>query len=1706
MGFWFHVKSGSLVVLPACVALTVGAAVPKALDCPLDYFKGTALHDADMRGISGKIDEILAQAPAEFEFARTLAKRREGHARNRIADRIEIATRLVHYVTDRHSPEADRRDYELLAYQGACELETIYGYFHAEAELEARRAALAPRRTYDFVRDFGGRGDGVTDNGPAFNRAFSALLESGGNATLTIPDGVFRVAPATSSHKGDAYAFPSWVKAGVRGETKSRPAKDFDGAVHLVATGLSHVTIRGSRRTEIRLSDPTMGGIAFLGCYDTVLKDVFFSYVGNCSTQGEVIDVDAEGEWMKMRRQKGYPDPSSDQFTKAKSFRFTCCRKPDNRFDSGSICICGGAQKIGDDVFKLVPREGASRGNWRKLVPGDRIAVIARYSEGVRGTLVLTDRCAFFGVEGVTVYDAPGQVFVLNGGYAPHLIGCSVRPRPGTDDLVSSNADGFINYGAFGVYAADSTFTRMEDDGCNVGYGGSATVKGLFNVDRADGRIVRVEFPDGRGVFRPEQRVREDPGKLAEFLRNISIGNYSAKCEACVEMAFPGNSGFVARNCAFYENRGMGLQAHAPNSLIENCTMQRLTGPAASINPLIGWGLVSNPHNTLVRNCRAVDCASGFVLSPGGVPKGIDCSQRMIQGIDIVDCSFGGFGERPIAESSASFDIGFDDVRFRLSVTPVTNGVARVISSDAARSIEARQEGDDTHRIVYSYASGPVRSVTVRMRTAADGARRFRLDADLEDGWMLDEADYPIVRVEATPGLNLMFGSTKGGYCTDMADKPQGWHYERTWPSQSVAQFQAVWDSERGTYVGVEDARGHVKQFIGDRTSRGVECFPRALVSVTNRYEQPYDIVMRRVRRPPGGEPLDWHDFAEIYRAWDVRQPWSRKRYCDRTDIPAWMKDAPIMTRFSRQWLDRPEDLRRFAAWWRSAFGTAPSIVAFWGWEKLGTWWGPDYFPCHPSDEAFGKIVGDLAADGFHVFTWPSGYNWCKVIGDRGDGTYDIDLRPAWIEPNVSHLVVNRDGSPYHRDAFWLRFGALTTVCGADAWTQDWWNGLTRELGRRGSDIVQVDQVVAGKLEDCWSTKHGHPAGRGPWMTEAFRSQLKSMVASLRTVRPEGIVGVEEPCEFYNDLVGIQDYRDLESDCDRFAPLYAYLYHDRVPVFQSNPYRDDPFSIAYQAVSGQIPFYRPDFAELDESRPALANGGFENLVDSVRGPSDWDRLIPARLLKGTDRRTALWNFRGANNMGWLGYGVTLDENERHSGRVSLKFDPPAAGGRDDGEPMQVSQTVTGLEPGEYELSAWVRNDAASAPRGSILMGTRAGGELTSVAIPSEAADWTRIASRVKLGNELRIIIWGPAGCRFHVDDLRLEKDGREVRFSGDSPYTVFMKRWIALYRGEGRDFLARGRAIRPPCVSCAKHRFAAREEDAVQVGAFESADGRRALFLANATDVQQHYSAAWNGEAVVGVLGPSDMRMVSNVPVDGAQAHSRTREERSDAEKAGAENFNQRTLEISGGTRGGLRLLVLGNSITLAAQHDEIGWPRSCGMAASVPERDFVHLLIGGLNARHAGGVEYRIKNIAAFERGWKGFDLGQYAPLVDFRPDILVVAIGENMANLKDDGAAFEAKLADLIGRFQRANPACKVVVRGVFWPNPQKDAALKAVARRLGCLWVDLSDFGGQDAYTARGQYSHRGVAAHPGDKGMSVIADRLLKALEPISEKRN
>ena len=201
------------------------------------------------------------------------------------------------------------------------------------------------------------------------------------------------------------------------------------------------------------------------------------------------------------------------------------------------------------------------------------------------------------------------------------------------------------------------------------------------------------------------------------------------------------------------------------------------------------------------------------------------------------------------------------------------------------------------------------------------------------------------------------------------------------------------------------------------------------------------------------------------------------------------------------------------------------------------------------------------------------------------------------------------------------------------------------------------------------------------------------------------------------------------------------------------------------------------------------------------------------------------------------------------------------------------------------------------------------------------------------------------------------------------------------------------------------------------------------------------------------------------------------------------------------------KVLFLGNSITLHAPAPEIGWTANWGMAASAEEKDYVHLLAADVLKAAGAPPQLMVRNIAAFERGYDAFDIaGELKPELDFKADIVVVAIGENVPELTTNKAQtkFAAAFARLLGVLKR-NGEPAIFVRGSFWPNALKDDILRKASADAGATFVDIAALGRDESNAARSErkIEHTGVAGHPGDKGMRAIADAIFAAILKRSE---
>ena len=205
-----------------------------------------------------------------------------------------------------------------------------------------------------------------------------------------------------------------------------------------------------------------------------------------------------------------------------------------------------------------------------------------------------------------------------------------------------------------------------------------------------------------------------------------------------------------------------------------------------------------------------------------------------------------------------------------------------------------------------------------------------------------------------------------------------------------------------------------------------------------------------------------------------------------------------------------------------------------------------------------------------------------------------------------------------------------------------------------------------------------------------------------------------------------------------------------------------------------------------------------------------------------------------------------------------------------------------------------------------------------------------------------------------------------------------------------------------------------------------------------------------------------------------------------------AENqmVNSDVLSFLGDSKAPLRILVLGNSITRHGPCEPIGWHFDWGMAASAPEKDFVHRLYDML--RESGKDVYMmIRQASRWERNFKNPDcLAEYENEKAFGADIVIFRLGENV--VKEDFPELKAATERLLNHVTPVG-ASAILTTG-FWKNPVRDRAVAEAAEALGCPCVDVSC--SDESMMAIGKFTHHGVSIHPGDMGMEMIARKIFE----------
>ena len=616
----------------------------------------------------------------------------------------------------------------------------------------------------------------------------------------------------------------------------------------------------------------------------------------------------------------------------------------------------------------------------------------------------------------------------------------------------------------------------------------------------------------------------------------------------------------------------------------------------------------------------------------------------------------------------------------------------KTVHSGMAKGFEAGVRGETT-ALGWKDVGDCVETIRVKAVARADDVHiRWTVSVMPKPGWSLDVIDCPCIRLTKSlrgrpEDERLVFGRVKGGVIRNPgAEKREYWYHGQ--PGEWAAQFSVLYDDREGFYFGSEDTQAVKKHAAVYNRTAGLDFVHRRHFAREERYDSSYEVVTSGLVSD-GPDALGWQDAADRYRAWAERQSWCRAKLRERTDLPDWIRQGAAFVRFV--WNSERQGEAFARAWtenFRKEFPGVPLAAAIWGWEKNGMWVAPEYFPPRGGEERFRAFTAFLRERGAHPFAWPSGYAWTRTYSRQPDGSFRYDSRELYDRVARPHTCQHLNGERVIWKRWWLGEGENAYLCGLDEWVRNWFNNdVCLPLAKYGCDMIQVDQVVAGSAYACFDKTHGHGPGAYAEWGQGLRRQLTTLTDTLRRIEPQAFVGVEEPNESYLDLVGIQDYRDCEAEEAEWADVFNYLYHEYVPTFQSNLFRNDLW-YAHCAVNGQMP-------------------GFTFAKEGDVGP--------------------------------------------------------------------------------------------------------------------------------------------------------------------DAQYEAFMRRWVGLYTGEGRDFLLYGRGIKPPRIICEKVPYEKKkwptgmiqsEKPVVAGAAWRAPDGREALFFANGSREPRKFSYSWHGKTVELELAPFELRMI----------------------------------------------------------------------------------------------------------------------------------------------------------------------------------------------------------------------------------------------------
>jgi hypothetical protein len=415
-----------------------------------------------------------------------------------------------------------------------------------------------------------------------------------------------------------------------------------DGQAHLLFRGVEDLEIEAAGvelvMTEVRRAPL----VAFYDCARVTVRGLTVDCDPVVFTQGRVQGMDPDRAWYEVRIDPGY-EARVEQLPNPRPMS-VFDRTPERTWKRGVPDIfIERLEQAGPDLIRVIP---APHCRWAcPIEAGDPVAIPLFSQPGItcRGSVDIV-------FEDCTIHQSGSMAFHEHGGGGnTTLRRCRVLRRPGTDRLLSTNADGFhCKNMRRGPTVEDCTFERMHDDGINI----HAMYARVIEVPSPTTVIVtpayepttragdRVEFFQARtgqslGVFHIEavkQLPRLDPDAMARFGSHAGIQ---------VELTVAGHPPVAAMDAMI---------------CLDACGAE-FTIRRNRFGPIRYRGILIRSHAGVIEENRLTACGNDAITlstdlwSEGPYPEGI-----VVRGNTILDT-----GRMPYGQAGTAIHVGISD-------------------------------------------------------------------------------------------------------------------------------------------------------------------------------------------------------------------------------------------------------------------------------------------------------------------------------------------------------------------------------------------------------------------------------------------------------------------------------------------------------------------------------------------------------------------------------------------------------------------------------------------------------------------------------------------------------------------------------------------------------------------------------------------------------------------------------------------------------------------------------------------------------------------------------------------------------------------------------------------------------------------------------------------------------------------------------------